>query len=725
MKIVEIRTLRGPNIWSRHPILEALVDLEELRDSPSDTLPGLYERLTAWLPSLVEHQCSVGERGGFLQRLREGTWPGHILEHVTLELQCLAGTQVKFGKARETSRPGIYRVVARYVDERLGRACFHEALELLLSAIHDRPYNVEQRLVRLRALADAVCLGPSTRTVVEAAEALGIPARRLNDGSLVLLGQGCRQRRIWTSETDLTSAVAESIAQDKDLTRKLLAECGVPVPEGQIVADAQEAWTVAQEIGLPVAVKPRDANQGRGVFLALETREQVELAFSAAADEGSSVMVEKMIPGRGHRLLVVDGKMVAAALTEPAAVVGDGRSTVLELIDRQINGERSLSHGKYRTLDLIDLDPVVRFEVARQGLDVHAVPGPGARVLIQRKGHVVHDVTEQVHPEVADRAQLAARVVGLNIAGIDIVTPDISRPLEEQGGAVVEVNAGPSLYTHARPATGKVQPVGEAIVKGLLPAGDSGRIPLACIMGTNGRTVVARMLACMLLKARRHVGLACGEGIFHDGILARPGDRSDAPSARDVLLDPAVDAAVIEASPQGILKEGLGFDRCDVAVVTGLTEDDHVGSGYAESSEELFTIQRCGVDVVLPSGTAVLNADDPLVVRMEPLCAGDVVFFSRNPEQEHLRKHLRGGRKAVLVQDGHIGLVRGHDRTDLAALAALPQGPGGEPLVPLESSLAAAAAAWVMGLPPEIIGGVVLSFGADKTGLVSSRSWSK
>ena len=483
IEFLKIVPLRGPNIWTYRPVLEAWVDIGDLEDSPSNTIPGFYERLSSWLPSLIEHRCGVGERGGFLQRVREGTWPGHILEHVTLELQNQAGMQSGFGKARSTSVRGVYKVVVRSRHEEVSRACLHAARDLVMAAIEDRLFDMPATVAHLRDLADSLCLGPSTACIVDAASNRRIPAIRLTEGNLVQLGYGARSRRIWTAETDQTSAIAESISSDKDLTKNLLQACGVPVPEGRIVDSPEDAWEAAEEIGVPVVVKPSDGNHGRGVSTELMTREEVEAAFKLALDEGSAVIVERFVRGNEHRLLVVGGRLAAAARGESASVVGDGRSTILELIDTQINTDprRGTTEDYPLNVVLVDKDPAVRLEITRQGFTPDAIPPLGAEVMIQRNGNVAFDVTDLVHPDVAATVCIAARIVGLDIAGVDLVAEDISRPLDEQRGAIVEVNAGPGLLMHLKPASGEPRPIGRAIVDSLFPEGESGRIPVVGI----------------------------------------------------------------------------------------------------------------------------------------------------------------------------------------------------------------------------------------------------
>ena len=479
MKILKILSLRGPNIWANFPVLEAWVDLEELKDSPSDELPGFNDRLMSWLPSMIEHRCSIGERGGFFERLRRGTWPGHILEHVTLELQSLAGSEAGYGRARETSQEGVYKVVVEYQDEDFAKACMHAGLELVLAAIYDRPYDVQAEVKRLSELNQEMRLGPSTRAIVDAAVRRGIPSRRLSEGNLVQFGYGACQRRIQAGETDRTSAIAESIAQDKELTRSLLRSVGVPTPEGRDVADADDAWEAAQEIGGPVVVKPRYGNQGRGVAANLTTEEQVRAAYAAARQEGSSIVVEEFIPGDDHRLLVIGDKLAAAARREPAHVIGDGMRTVAELV-AQVNADPRRGSDHATSLSRIRIDDIALGVLSEQQLTSDSIPAAGQKVLIRRNanlstGGTAADVTDLVHPEVAARAIDAAKAVGLDIAGIDVLAVDISRPLEEQNGAIVEVNAGPGLRMHVQPSSGAPRPVGEAIVDLMFAPGETGR----------------------------------------------------------------------------------------------------------------------------------------------------------------------------------------------------------------------------------------------------------
>ena len=710
MEFLKILPLRGPNIWTYRPVLEVWLDIGVLEDSPSNTIPGFYERLTGMLPTLIEHRCSVGERGGFLQRLREGTWPGHILEHVAIELQNLAGMQSGFGKARETSRRGVYKVVVRSRNEAVSRAALYAARDLVLCAMQDKPYDVASVVAELHEMVDALCLGPSTACIVEAATDRGIPFIRLTEGNLVQLGYGASQHRIWTAETDQTSAIGESISKDKDLTKSLLHACGVPVPEGRIVESPVDAWEAAEDIGLPVVVKPSDGNHGRGVSTELMTRDEVEAAFSLADVEGSEVIVERFVRGNEHRLLVVGGRLAAAVRGESVFLVADGCSSIRKLIDEQINSDPRRGEAEEFPLDVIDIDgnPAARFELERQGYTAESTPPSGTKVLIQRNGNVAFDVTDMVHPDVAATAELAARIVGLDVAGIDLVAVDISRPLAEQGGAIVEINAGPGLLMHLKPASGKPRPVGRAIVDSLFSQNESGRIPVIGICGTHGMARVARVVARLLKLAGFYVGRASGEGLCFDKRVVDRKDCANWASAQKVLLNRSVNAAVIENSIETILSEGLGYDRCQIGIITNLEPARHFGEYYIETDEQVCNVLRTQVDVVLSDGVAVLNGSDPLVADMARYCDGEVIFFAAQNELPAIALHLEQGGRAVLVRNGHIVLCQGVKETVLLKLSTMlieaqPQ---------LEYMLAAVGAVWALDIPLDLVRAGIATFEA-------------
>lgn len=716
IEFLRILPLHGPNIWTYRSALEVWIDIGELEDFPSNILPGFNDRLTTWLPSLVEHRCSYGERGGFLQRLKEGTWPGHILEHVTLELQNLAGLPGGFGKARETSVRGVYKVVVRARHEQVTRAALHAARELVMAAIEDRPYDVTAAVETLRDMVDSLCLGPSTACIVDAADERRIPSIRLSEGNLVQLGHGINQRRIWTAESDQTSAIGESISRDKDLTKTLLQSCGVAIPEGRLVDSPDDAWEAAEDIGLPVVVKPSDANHGRGVFIDLNTRAEVQTAYAAALNEGSSVLVERFIRGNEHRLLIVGGKLAAAARGEPIFVIGDGKSTISQLID-VINTDPRRGDLEEHPLNpvILEREPAARLELERQGLSAEAVPAAGRKVLLLRNGNVAIDVTDLVHPSVAATAALAARIVGLDIAGVDLVAEDISRPLAEQRAAIVEVNAGPGLLMHLKPSEGKPRPVGQAIINHLFKPGDTGRIPIVGITGTHGKTTIARLVARIIHLSGKHVGLACGDGLYFGQRLVEKGNRANWHAAHRVLLNRAVEAAVFENGSVSILSEGLAYDRCQVGVVTNIDPADSLPEYYINNAEEMATkVKRTQVDVVLPDGVAVLNADDPLVADMASLCDGEVIFFGIDASAPLLQEHLRQGKRAVFLRDGAVIQASGDKEICVSTVAAIPLTVGGSVTFQIENVLAAVGAAWALGISADLIRAGIELFGTEQ-----------
>ena len=649
-------------MWTYHPVIEVWLDIGDLEDYPSNLIPGFYGRLVKALPSLVEHRCSYGETGGFLKRVEEGTWPAHILEHLTLELQNLAGIPGGFGKARDGDRRGVYKVMVSAINEEVTLTALKYARDLYLALAQDTQDGValvNDIIEKLRDLGDDLLLGPSTACIVNAAEERGIPSIRLSEGNLVQLGYGAKQRRIWTAETDQTSAIAETISRDKDLTKSLLRSAGVPTPAGRTVTSADDAWEAAQDIGLPVVVKPIDGNHGRGVFINLYTQKEIEAAYAVAIDEGSEVLVERHIVGDEHRLLVVGNKVVAAAKGETVWVTGDGKHTIRELIQIQINSDPRRGTAEEHPLNPVRIDSAVELELARQQLTGDSIPAIDHKVLIQSNGNVAFDVTDLVHPDVAFQVALAARVVGLEIAGVDLVAQDISRPLAEQNAAIVEVNAGPGLLMHLKPASGKPQPVGKEIANHLFPPGTDFRIPVIGICGENGKTPVAEMIAHFLRLTNVYVGLSCSKGLFFGNRTIPNTNTSNWENARRTLLNRAVEAVVIENNHLSMLIEGLAYDRCQVGVVLNVDPKANFPQYAIYDEEQVFSIVRTQIDVVLPTGVGVLNADDPMCVQMAELCDGQVIFFSEDPNSEVVKTHLENGGRVVLVGKQQITLKSG------------------------------------------------------------------
>jgi cyanophycin synthetase len=708
LEITHIQMLRGPNIWANYPVLEAWVDLGALNDASSDEIPGFNDRLKTWLPGMIEHRCSVGERGGFFQRLDRGTYPAHILEHVSLELQSLAGHQLGFGKARATDIPGVYKVVIRYLDEAVAEACLRSGRELLLAAYRGEEFDVASEILRLRGIVESCALGPSTMAIVNAARQRAIPWRRIDaTRSLVQLGHGARQRRIWTAETDQSGAISEYIAQDKQLTRMLLRQAGVPVPVGCSADDPDDAWDTAESIGTPVVVKPLDANHGRGVFIDLTTEEQVKGSYNYALEEGGGVVVERYMPGTDHRLLVVGNEMIAASKGYPAVVVGDGSRTIRDLVISQLLNSLQTGNSDecpWSKIDNTAWETSIKMDLEDQGYSLDSIPRIGERVMVARFSHWCIDVTDNVHPSIKAHAVTAAKVAGLDICGVDVVCRAISEPLEDQSGAIVEINAGPNLLMFLKPAVGLVRPVGEAIIDMLFPDGSNGRIPVFGITGARGKTSCARLLSHLLGQTGSVIGIASSDGIQIGTRNSATPDCDRTSATRGVLLHPWTEVAICEVGVEHILSDGLGFDRCSVGVVLNVS-DEHIGHAHTESIEQIAVAKCCVVDVVLPTGTTVLNADDPLVAEMAASCKGAVMYFTTDPDAEVVATHQAAGGKVVKLLDGMLYLAHGNHSEPLCPLAEVRSPAGCE--LHAANVLAAVGAAWAHGLTPaQIIAGL-------------------
>jgi len=704
LRFLRILSLKGPNIWTYRPVLEVWVDIGSLEDEPSNLIPGFAERLTSWLPSLVEHHCSPGHRGGFVSRLHEGTWAGHVLEHVTLELQALAGMPAGFGRAREMDQRGVYKVVVRAFHETVTLRALELARALILAAMDDCEFDVPTAIDTLRDLAETHLLGPSTHSIVEAADDHDIPALRMNEGNLVQLGFGSAQRRIWTAETDQTSAIAETISRDKALTKTLLQQAGIPIPQGHVVHSAQAAWEVAQDIGLPVVVKPLSGNHGRAVFTHLTRQTEIETAYAIAEQEDEDVLIERHIAGHEHRLLVVGDKLVAAARGEIAMVTGDGVSTIDQLIDRQINSDPRRGDSELHPLNCIRVDSACLLELRQQGFQSEEdIPTAGQEVIIQRIGNVAADVTAQVHPDTAVLAALAARIVGLDIAGIDLVAQDISQPLVLQQGAIVEVNAGPGLLMHLKPAQGEARPVGRAIVGHLFPKSadgkpSDGRIPLIAVTGNADCTAVAHLIAYLLQLDRKQVALASHDGLFIDQRQIDAGNQASFTGADRLLRNPAVSTAVMEIDDDNLLEHGLAFDRCQLTVITDIDPEKDFGTYAMNDPAKRFMIYRTPIDVVLPDGVAVLPADQPVACELAALCDGEVIFYTENHHLPVCNTHLLNGGRIVTRHKEEIMLVQNENASPLMRVEELPHH-----LITVPQALAAIAAVWALDIPGELI----------------------
>jgi cyanophycin synthetase len=671
--------------------VEAIVSCEPGEECVG-ALPGFETRLRARFPEVPPLQPTG----------HDDTIPmAHVLEVAALALQAEAGCPVTFSRTTATLERGIYQVVVEYSEEEVGRLALDLARQLCQAAQDDAPFDLDAALARLRDLDEDVRLGPSTGSIVYAAVARGIPYRRLTEGSMVMFGWGSRQRRIQAAEMDCTGAIAESIAQDKELTKKLLDAAGVPVPLGRTVLDPEDAWAAAQEIGVPVVIKPKDGNQGKGVTVNVTTREQLTAGFHAAAEFRDDVMVERYLPGHDYRLLVVGNKLVAAARREPPHVVGDGVHTVRQLVDT-VNLDPRRGSGHSTSLTKIRFDDIALASLAKQGYVADSVPPKGQRVTLRNNanlstGGAATDVTDDVHPEVAARAIAAAQMVGLDICGVDLVCDSVLAPIEEQGGGIVEVNAAPGLRMHLSPSFGKGRAVGEAIISTMFTDGDDGRIPVVAVTGTNGKTTTVRVIAHLLGASGLRTGMTNTDGVYIQGRRIDSGDCSGPRSARNVLLHPDVDAAVFETARGGLLREGLAYDRCQVAVVTNIGAGDHLGLNYITTLEDLAVLKRVIVQNVADNGMAVLNAADPLVAAMADNTRGDVTFFAQDGANEVLAMHRAKGKRVVFVEEGFLVAAQGKQQHKLA-LSEVPITRGGTIGFQVENVMAAVAAAWAVGV---------------------------
>lgn len=691
MEVSRIRALRGPNLWSRHTAIEAIVSCSGEECSIAE-MPGFEERLRELFPEM-----------GILQPAghAESISMAHTLELAALGLQASAGCPVTFSRTAQTTEPGVYQVVVEYSEEPVGRLAFELAQALCQAAVDGREFDLAGALKRLQDLDEDVRLGPSTGSIVQAAVVRGVPFRRLTEGSLVQFGWGSKQRRIQAAEMDVTSAIAESIAQDKELTKMLLRSAGVSVPLGRSVQDPEDAWAAAQEIDGPVVIKPRDGNQGKGVAVNIRTREEVLRAFAVAAEISDDIIVERYLPGHDYRMLVVGNKLVAAARRDPPQVVGDGKHTIRELVE-QVNRDPRRGEGHATSLTKIRFDDIALATLERHGLTADSVPRRGMRVMLRNNanlstGGTATDVTDDVHPELAAAAVAAAQTVGLDICGVDVVCDSVLKPLEEQGGGIVEVNAAPGLRMHLQPSFGKGRAVGEAVIATMYPDGDNGRIPVVAVAGTNGKTTTVRLIASIFGADGKRVGMTSTDGVYVEGARIDTGDCSGPKSARNVLLHPYVDAAVFETARGGVLREGLGFDRCDVAVVTNIGKGDHLGLSYISTVEDLAVVKRVIVQNVAPQGTAVLNAADPIVARMADSCPGSVTFFARDVHHPVMATHRARGKRVVFTEGHDIVAAEGAAEHRIL-LARIPVTGGGSIGFQVENAMAAAAAGWALGL---------------------------
>ena len=713
MELKRIRPLRGPNLWSRRTSLEVEVQCAP-EECAVDSVTGFEERLRGLCPGISDLRAAAHHGSLTL---------AHALEATLLALQTQAGCPVSFSGTMPTEEAGLYIVVVEYSEETVALAAVEMAHTLVESAWQiptssepaaDEP-DAEAMINTLREMDEDDRLGPSTGAIVSAAVERGIPFRRLTSGSLVQFGWGYRQRRIQAAEVDATSAVAEAIAQDKDLTKHLLHAAGVPIPLGQPVKNVEEAWQVAQKIGLPVVLKPQSGSQGKGVTVNITTRQQLEAAYVAAAVK-PPVLVEKYLPGSDYRLLVVGQHLIAAARRDPPFVIGDGSKTIQQLVEI-VNADPRRGEGHATSLTKIRLDDIAKGCLALQHLNPDSVPEKGRRVLLRNNanlstGGTATDVTDDVHPEVAARVIDAARMIGLHVCGVDVVCESVQRPLEEQHGGIVEVNAAPGLRMHLNPSYGKGRNIGTPVMAELFVPGDDGRIPVIAVSGVNGKTTTTRLITHILSNTGLCVGMTNTDGVYIDGRQTDSGDCSGPKSARNVLAHPHVQAAVLETARGGVLREGLGFDRCAVAVVTNIGEGDHLGLNHIHTAEGVSRIKQVIVQNVAPTGYAVLNAADPLVVAMAAECPGKVIFFAQDAHDPLIVAQRARAKRVVFVESGDIVAAEGPIEHRLP-LNQVPLTRGGLLGFQVENTLAAVGACWALDMAWDSICDGVRCFDSD------------
>lgn len=713
MKILEHRALRGPNRYSRYKAIFMLLDIGAYEQQPSDTLDGFTDRLIALMPTLYGHGCSIGGPGGFIERLRRGTWIGHIAEHVALELQCLAGMEVGFGKTYDTNDDGIYKVVYRYRVESAGLKAGEAAVALVHEIAQGRPFDIDAVIAQLKDLRESDLLGPSTNSIVEEANLRGIPAIRLNNDSHVQLGYGCKQRHIQATMTDRTSAIGVEIADEKFRTKELLSRAGIPTPEGRVAVSLVEAAQIASDLGYPVAVKPEVGNHGRGISASVTDDNELATAFASACRICDNVIVEKTMIGFDFRVLVINGNLVAAARREPANIVGDGKHTIGQLTE-QVNLDPRRGIGHERVLTAISLDHMSHRLLAFQGRTLDDVLPSGEKLYLKSTanlstGGTASDVTDNVHQDVRLMCERVARIIGMDCIGIDIVAPGLDQPLPHGTAGIVEVNAAPGFRMHLAPTEGLARNVAKPFVDMLFPPALDNTVPIVAVTGTNGKTTTAKLIAHTLKYSGRMVGFAGTTGVAIDGVEIVAGDYSGPEGSSIVLREPTIDHAVLEIARGGIIRRGLGFDSCDVGVFLNVDED-HIGVDGVEDLEELSLVKAAVVEVVKDAGVSVLNADDPIVVGLRNRARGRIVYFSLNPKNETIERHLGKGGTAVVLKGGNIVIHSPEPTIHVLSVLEAPITMSGAAVFNIANVLAGVAALHGLGLSVDMIRSGISTF---------------
>ncbi len=703
MKIADIKVLRGPNYWSirRPKLIQMKLDLEEMEDMPTNKVEGFKEKLEKLLPGLYEHRCSEGVAGGFLLRIAEGTWMGHVIEHVALELQTLAGMDMGFGRTRSTGKKGEYFVVFDYMEEEAGVFAAKSAFNLVQSLIDNSFYNLEEEIQQMRVIRENTRLGPSTGSIVDEAVKRGIPFIRLNKQSLVQLGYGIHQQRIRATIAGTTSCIAVDIAGDKEETKNLLSVAEIPVPKGIIIYSHQNVQEAIDAVGFPLVIKPINGNHGKGATTNITTKEQAQTALEAAREYGRNVICEKFITGYDFRILVINYKFICAALRTPASVSGDGVHSIQWLID-ETNMDSRRGYGHEKVLTQIKIDGFTKKMLDDKGYTLDTVPQKEELVLLKptanlSTGGTSTDVTDQVHPVNIFLAERIAKIIGLDICGIDVMASDLKTPLFENGGAVLEVNAAPGFRMHVEPSKGIARNVAEPVIDMLFPKGNKGRIPIIAITGTNGKTTTTRLTAHICKTAGKKVGFTTSDGVYIQNHLMMKGDCTGPRSAEFVLKDPTVDFAVLECARGGILKNGLAFQKCDIAIVTNVSAD-HIGLGGIETLEQMAKVKAVLPETVTRNGYAILNADDDLVYAMRKDLDCKIAFFSMDENNKKIKQHCSRGGMAAVFENEYVTIMKGTWKIRVEKVTDIPITFGGRATHNIMNALPSVIACYLGGI---------------------------
>ena len=664
MKILGIQVLRGPNIWSinRKKLIQMRLDLEELEQRPTNVIDGFRERIEKLIPSLQTHRCSKGAPGGFLARIEEGTWMGHVIEHIALEIQTLAGMDTGFGRTRQTKTDGIYNVVFSYLEEKAGTYAAEAAVRIAEALINDQEYDLEHDIHRMRELRESERLGPSTGSIVDEAIARDIPWIRLNKSSLVQLGYGKNQVRFRATMTERTSSIAVDIAGNKDETKRLLGDAAIPVAKGVTVSTIDDVYAALKSVGFPLVFKPLDGNHGKGATINVKTEDEAVAAFHYAKEYSRRIIVERFITGHDFRVLVIDHKMVAAALRVPAHVKGDGKLTVQQLIDQE-NDDPRRGYGHENVLTEITVDRDTEDLLEKKGYTLETVPPKDEIVFLKSTanlstGGTSIDVTDQVHPQNVFNCERISRIVGLDICGIDIMAENLTEPLTENGGVVLEVNAAPGFRMHLAPSEGLPRNVAAPVIDMLYPPGKSARIPIIAVTGTNGKTTTTRLIAHIVKNNGSRVGFTTSDGIYVQNTLLMKGDTTGPFSAEFILKDPTVEVAVLETARGGILRSGLGFNKCDIGVVTNIQED-HLGISDIHNLDDLTRVKSVIIGAVKRNGWAVLNADNAYCLKIAASADCNVAYFSMDEKNPVIKEHSKKGGISAIYENGYVTIKKG------------------------------------------------------------------